>query len=115
MKIEAGKFYKTRDGRKARVYAVACGGEYPIHGAMEYPDSGWWAFTWDVFGHNSSGEQSPNDLFSEWVDEPIPIPQKKKLFAHICRKTGKIFFFEVPCSNEINYYRISILDTEIEC
>lgn len=32
--FEPGKEYKTRDGRKVRIYATDAGGEYPIHGAV---------------------------------------------------------------------------------
>lgn len=74
MKIEAGKFYRTRDGRKARVYAVDGGGEFPIHGAVLWPDdkTKWDWCQWKEAGDaNLYGCTKPYDLISEWVDRPV--------------------------------------------
>lgn len=43
--IELGKKYKTRDGRKVRIYAVDCGGHRPVHGAIR-ENNEWVAYTW---------------------------------------------------------------------
>lgn len=68
MKIEAGKFYRTRDGRKVRVYAVDGGGLYTIHGAVYRADE-WMIGRWDLTGSNLS--HGFHDLISEWVDKPV--------------------------------------------
>lgn len=33
--ISMDKKYRTRDGRQVRIYAVGCGGEYCVHGAIK--------------------------------------------------------------------------------
>lgn len=71
MKIEPNKFYKTRSGLKARVYAVDGGGIYPIHGAVL--NSMEWEFrSWTREGLNySDGKQSVLGIVEEWT-EPKP-------------------------------------------
>lgn len=69
MKIEAGKFYRTRDGRRARVTEVCFsnGESYPILGFL-----GTVAAAWTDDGRFLNAvEDSPADLIAEWVDEPI--------------------------------------------
>lgn len=65
MKIEAGKFYKTRDGRKV--------GPMRSFGSFYC-----WATDdgkrWTTKGHFIDGEVRPEDLIAEWTDEqPYPI------------------------------------------
>lgn len=68
--IEAGKFYRTRDGRKARVYATDGANEaHRIHGAILHHKGwgeGWWNSTWYSDGLASHIDESPSDLMSEW-------------------------------------------------
>lgn len=62
MKLEVGKYYKTRDGRKVG----------PLGGGR----GAWHKFTCPLFSYGdngrlySTGEQSPNDLIAEWTDAP---------------------------------------------
>ena len=79
MKIEVGKFYKTRDGRKARIYALDGLGRYHVHGAILKGDR-WVVETWANTGVETwanTGEyycsvvSSGSDLISEWK-EPKP-------------------------------------------
>ena len=42
MKIEVGKLYRTRNGRKVRIYATDIEGELPIHGAFYCPEDSLW-------------------------------------------------------------------------
>ena len=61
----AGSFYRTRDGRKAVVYAVYT---TKIHGAIWDPRSDIpWSGCWGPGGHNP-GEESDMDLISPWTD-----------------------------------------------
>jgi hypothetical protein len=67
MKLEAGKYYRTRDGRKAYVAAIA-----PEWVATDYPVLGWVdiaTIRWRADGKEVRNE-SPCDLISEWTDEP---------------------------------------------
>ena len=72
MKIEPGKYYKTRDGRKVRIYATDGLAEYPIHGAV-LNNNGWRAAMWDSSGsaYNNLAIQATVDIVSEWSDTPI--------------------------------------------
>ena len=68
MKIEAGKFYKTRGGNKARVYATDGGEGYPIHGAVSMPAGGHWrSATWSDDGlyYNITG-QNASAIDRDW-------------------------------------------------
>lgn len=72
MKIEAGKFYRTRDGHRARVYAVDGRDPYPAHGAIFFDGAGWIGNTWTIEGSVSVAlHPRCYDLISEWVDKPV--------------------------------------------
>ena len=49
MTVEMGKEYTTRDGRAVRIYAVCCGGDYPVHGAT-WRDGVWCPDSWTSEG-----------------------------------------------------------------
>lgn len=69
--IEAGKFYRCRDGSKARIYATDAGGLDPIHGAR-WNEVTWVSETWDEEGcYSVNSGATPFDLVSEW-EEPKP-------------------------------------------
>lgn len=42
MTWEINKLYRTRDGRKARIYGLDGGGDYPILGALWEPETNMW-------------------------------------------------------------------------
>jgi hypothetical protein len=66
MKLEANKYYRTRDGRKAYVAAIALeeiGTSYPVVGWIK---TGF--FTWEIDGCAGCGKEY--DLIAEWTDEP---------------------------------------------
>lgn len=70
MKIEAGKYYKTRDGRKVGPTEVTDYNE-------AYPKAKFWVEGYGLVQENGkfgNDEDSPSlDLISEWQDEPSPI------------------------------------------
>ena len=90
MKIEVGKFYKTRDGKKARIYATDGSGKHSIHGAVFFDNSWlshrWTSYTWTDEGIYRNGDTDGLDLVSEW-EEPKP-----KFKAWIHRTKGSICF-----------------------
>ena len=47
--IDKNKIYKTRDGRKVRIYATDGGGRNPIHGSVKDED-GWIFQVWPKSG-----------------------------------------------------------------
>lgn len=80
MKIEIGKFYKTRGGNKVRIYAMDGAGAFPIHGAIL--NAGDWVFySWAANGFNTNleGDSTPRDLVSEWVNFG-PLPERLIVF-----------------------------------
>jgi len=68
MNIEVGKFYKTRDGRKARIYAVDGVKDFPIHGAVYTGNDEWCGTIWRFGGRSRELVDSSMDLISEWVE-----------------------------------------------
>ncbi|WP_421461219.1 hypothetical protein [Agrobacterium tumefaciens] len=71
LKIEAGKFYKTRDGRKVGPIVVAQGRGKPWPWKSCY---GWntYYFKEDGFSCPGSihGHRDADDIIAEWIDEP---------------------------------------------
>ena len=47
--IDPNKIYRTRDGREVRIYAVDCGSDYPVHGALR-EDNYWEVLCWSQDG-----------------------------------------------------------------
>ena len=47
--IDKNKTYKTRDGKKVRIYATDGEKEYPVHGAIKLHNE-WMAITWTAEG-----------------------------------------------------------------
>jgi hypothetical protein len=69
MKIEAGKFYKTRDGHKVRIYALDGRPEFSVHGAILY-DNGRDRCVWMPSGFFHSRDRDSKDIIAEWAHEP---------------------------------------------
>ena len=74
--IEVGKVYRTREGGKARIYALDGTGDFPVHGALLI-EGGWSSATWTRSGYYI-GHAAPNsnDLMGEWKD-PHPLDRVK--------------------------------------
>lgn len=93
LKIEAGKFYRTRSGRKVFVGAVFLPG--PWGDRLNYPVKGWiqgnaTMLAWRECGAFSSADRPDyNDLVEEWR-EPT------SLMAYLRRtKAGHLYVSEV--------------------
>jgi hypothetical protein len=69
MKFEIGKFYKTRDGRKAQVFMLSNGNNRML-GAVLYSWKVWEVTHWNQQGCEGTGSEYPWDLVAEWR-EPI--------------------------------------------
>lgn len=80
MKIEVGKFYKTRGGKKARVYAVDGAPENPVHGSIfcrsQNDKDHWVTYTWAKQGRYINNRESIYDLVALWQE-----PKPKRLYA----------------------------------
>lgn len=68
LKLEEGKFYRSRDGRKfGPLKNDGIGEPYVWRGAAGWP-------TWMANGAGHSSVTGPTDLVAEWVDEQAPAP-----------------------------------------
>lgn len=71
MKIEPNKFYRTRDGRKARVLCTDAPSSWPVVGYIEGPSgTGLSTHTWSQDGAFFSNATREADLIAEWIDAP---------------------------------------------
>ena len=52
--ISMDKYYRARNGRAVRIYAVDCGGDYPVHGAI-FQDGIWVIIHWKLDGKYLGG------------------------------------------------------------
>lgn len=73
MKIESGRYYKTRSGKKAYVAAV----ENPFQPSSSWPMCGWidgyqMASEWAIDGRHTPAGESQADLIAEWK-EPVTV------------------------------------------
>jgi len=75
MKIEVGKFYKTRDNDKARIYCINAGGAHDIHGAILSPEDGWVNKSWVLNGSYFVDRENSLDIVSEWSEPSELEPQ----------------------------------------
>jgi len=64
--IEAGKFYKTREGKKVVIYAVGCGKHSAIHGAIYDADGSCEVYEWSHDGGVCLPEESYTDIIGLW-------------------------------------------------
>lgn len=63
--IDWAKVTKTTGGSPVRIYAVGCGGEYPIHGAIQMSEGRetWWeSYSWIKTGKYDSCRECGLDL-----------------------------------------------------
>jgi hypothetical protein len=75
MTIQAGKFYKTRDGRKVGPMETTYDNEYwPFKSAGYYFKRDGFSCPGQAHNHKDS-----DDLIAEWVDEPAPIARAFKV------------------------------------
>lgn len=67
IQIKAGKYYRTRDGRKVGPMVLAGKAGEIIWGVPSRPS---WLDSWKSNGAWRSGASCRSDLIAEWVDEP---------------------------------------------
>ncbi|MCD8349114.1 MAG: hypothetical protein LUC93_00695 [Planctomycetaceae bacterium] len=71
LNIKVGKYYRTRGGHKARIYALDGNGGKAIHGAVANAYGEWLHCIWNSRGMNFDDRESEIDLVSLWVDPPM--------------------------------------------
>jgi hypothetical protein len=73
LKIEVGKFYKLRNGRKAVVSKINKGGDFPVYGTIFWSEAES-DYSWTINGRYSKHHLSHLDIVSEWEDEAVNHP-----------------------------------------
>jgi hypothetical protein len=103
MKFEIGKFYKTRDGRKAQIFMLDNGAGFMM-GTVLQENGIWFSKHWICDGTIYINSDSPDDLISEWEE-----PKKPKLLAPaIAKLNNKYFISDIIFESEkeaMDYYR----------
>ena len=70
LKLEAGKFYKTRDGQTAKIDSIHPFGDVPFHGAIyDIDNNEWYVWGWTAKGNNVIGPSNDFDIVAEWTLE----------------------------------------------
>ena len=97
--FKAGEEYQTREGIQARIYAIDCGGVYPIHGAVWYArERRWKPETWTNTGERVAGEIQTCDL----------IPPKRELWTNIYGTSDDVYVLTRKSLEDVK--RISVPD-----
>jgi len=92
MKIETGKHYRTRDGKKVLILANDTTGSYSIVG-VAYSGSKKTALSWTGDGMYFVGcGLSPNDIVSEWIETPVHPWHLYPKWAALLRRRCNCFF-----------------------
>lgn len=103
--------YKTRSGKKAKVYTDSGGGAFPVHGAILQPGNGWEVMCWTAMGWRvAHGQPHTDDLVGVWDAKPA------RRTAWVSA-TGVVGLFEenqVPSDVIINGSRAHWLDEPVE-
>jgi hypothetical protein len=103
MKIEAGKYYKTRDGKKAFVEHVFqkspfSGSSPPGYTSFGFIEGNGQVEWWTADGFYVTRGQGCNDLVAEWVD-PITV----NLTARLIDRNGlKLVLLEPLTTNAVH-------------
>src|ERR1700761_2791277 len=85
MKIEVGKQYKTRNGKRVRIYATDTGSEEQmIHGAWEYAPGLWFSAGWYEDGSYDSDGESVLDIVDETIAEPAKPASERPTLWVVC-------------------------------
>lgn len=118
MLIEVGKFYRTRLGYKARIYATDGaasdtdnqGWITPVHGAIAF-ESGWKSENWGSNGAYYGNKVNPDnkfDLVSEWLESETLwrgwICKSSHNFGNIGWKPGEIRYVSGNNNLSADYY-----------
>jgi len=104
MKLEAGKFYITRAGEKAKIYEIY---QYKIHGAiLGSTGHGWCLSHWAPDGESQvfDGE----DIVGEWYDI-----QTRRLWINVYHNHETIFDDKAMADKNAGTTRVACIATEI--
>lgn len=101
LNIQPGKFYRTRNSHKVRIYAIDGCKLSPIHGAY-FSGGEWIQWRWSTDGSAAYSEKHVNDLISEWQDEPKPIT--RAMIREAYTSTSKSALFTNADNTPVRYW-----------
>lgn len=108
--FEAGKTYKTRDGRDFLVYATDGTHPYPIRGAIKHGNNSWISATRTRYGTTCEGETSGSDIVlgppsqcttRPWTRADVPWPRPE--FRRIASETGSSMTVHWICDDGVGF------------
>ncbi|MBK0024217.1 hypothetical protein IAE29_21565 [Ochrobactrum sp. S46] len=98
LKIEAGKYYRTRDGRKVGPMEVWCFGGWHSDRAEHPLNGGVWL---DDGTAKYAGAKDSPDLIAEWADEPVKAAAPVAVQQDAPELTVKLSFDAADVTNAI--------------
>ena len=94
--IDKDRTYRTRDGRKVRIYATDGGDDFPVHGAIKDRDEAVWRnYSWHsngfgVYSDLNLIEIRPRHKRTVWVN----VYEDNKITAHPSKEFADQYTFE---------------------
>lgn len=92
-------YYKTRDGRKARVLCVDAPGKYPCVGYIDQSSEVRGHYSWALDGVYQSGNSSASDLIEPWTE---PKPKKQITLRRAFMGSGDHYKITIPVSWDLS-------------
>ena len=91
MKIEQGKEYMTKNGLRWSAYAFSARGNFPIHGAFQWPNGSWEVGAWREDGTHSG--------CSEWNLMPAPKSIYRTRWVNVFEDYERIYYSKWDADN----------------
>lgn len=115
MKLEAGKYYRTRGGRKAYVAAVGCPfcGPDTCSTALGWIEEKSLSTDWSEDGKYSPIEDRSEDLISEWV-EPKKVRVRGWINVYANSDYSSISSSREAADRNADPYRIACIEIDRE-
>lgn len=102
MKFIPGKYYKTRDGRKARFVGITLHNANGEEFWFEVTGKGecWGLLPYNEYGNNSNPTFVCSDIVSEWCDHPSVMSDQDAgtFYCGVCKEP--VGFTSPPCKKE---------------
>ena len=108
--IDINKKYRTRDGRKARIYATDGEQGKLVHGAVKHKEHGWQSMLWFADGHYDHGGiiQHPYDLIE------VRPRHKRTVWVNVYRDDLDAYISREQAEDEQDTDRIACIKVELD-
>jgi len=109
-KIEMGRFYRTRDGREVRIYAVDGEDDYPVHGAVKPINGKWFPSLWTPSG------RACNPMIDSNLDLIEVKPRiKREVWVNVYRDCVTVWNTKETADEGHTRNRIACVKLTIDC